>query len=91
MKNSGNLYNKTDLEALAAYLKTVRKFKGYTRKAAAENAAVSLAWLQKLELGTLESIPRKETLEKYCNFLGCSIKLEYSYSFTTKKGAVKND
>lgn len=76
----GNLLHESDIKALGGHLRTVREFKGLTRKAAAIAGGVSESWLQKLETGKhLNGTPDPQSLRNYCKSLGIMIELEYNY------------
>lgn len=77
----GDLFTAEGLATLSKHLLTVREFKGLSRKEAASNAGVSVAWLQKLETGVgMTGTPTKEQLEKYFSYLGITVDLQYNFS-----------
>ena len=79
-----NLLETKHLVALGVHLRTIREFKGMTRKEAAERGSVSLSYLQKLETGKA-GLPDPEKLQNYCMALGLAVNLEYEIQFQPEK------
>lgn len=75
-----NLLTEKGLTAAGQRLRTVREFKGMTRKEAAERGSVSLSYLQKLETGKA-GLPDPEKLKNYCKALGVAVNLNYEIVF----------
>lgn len=76
----GNLYSEKEVADLGSHLRTVREFKGFSRKTVSESCNVSEPWLKKFELGTLKnSVPTKEKIQEYSNFLGIEIEVKYTF------------
>lgn len=78
-----NLLTDSGLASAGLHLRTIREFKGYTRKEAAERAGVSLSYLQKLETGKA-GVPSAEKLNSYCKALGLAVQLNYEIKFIDK-------
>lgn len=79
-----DLLTEKGLTAAGQRLRTVREFKGLSRKEAAERGSVSLSYLQKLETGKA-GLPDPEKLKKYCQELGLAVTLEYEIQFKSEK------
>lgn len=75
-----NLLTEKGLTAAGQRLRTVREFKGLSRKEAAERGSVSLSYLQKLETGKA-GLPDPEKLKNYCKALGLAVNLNYEIVF----------
>lgn len=78
-----NLLTYSGLASAGLHLRTVREFKGLSRKEAAERGGVSLSYLQKLETGKA-GLPDPAKLKKYCQALGIAVQLSYDMEFTIK-------
>ena len=76
---SGDLFTVDGMQSLGRYIKTVRLFKGYSRADITRKTGISDQWLIKFENGTYKQVPKKETLQHYCDFLGIAIDLQYNY------------
>lgn len=85
---SGDLFTVDGMQRLGHYVKTVRLFKGYSRADIVRKTGISEQWLIKFENGTYKQVPKKETLQCYCDFLGITIDLQYNYKL---KGGHKMD
>ena len=85
-----NLLTDGGLAAAGLHLRTIREFKGMTRKEAAERGSVSLSYLQKLETGKA-GLPDPEKLQNYCMALGLVVKLDYKISFTVKEPEIMDN
>lgn len=81
-----NLLTDSGLASAGLHLRTVREFKGLSRKEAAERGNVSLSYLQKLETGKA-GLPDPEKLKNYCKALGLEIDLQYDVAFNEKEAA----
>lgn len=79
-----NLLTAGGLAAAGLHLRTIREFKGMTRKEAAERGGVSLSYLQKLETGKA-GLPDPEKLQNYCMALGLTVNLAYEIQFQPEK------
>lgn len=86
--NEGNLFTSEGMRELGSYCRTIREFKGYSRKQVTEKTGISKQWLTKFELATYNQVPKKETLLTYCGFLGVALELKYTYKInnTMKEG-----
>lgn len=85
---SGDLFTVDGMQKLGHYIKTVRLFKGYSRADITRKTGISDQWLIKFENGTYKQVPKKETLECYCDFLGIALDLQYNYKL---KGGITMD
>lgn len=79
-----NLLTDSGLASAGLQLRTVREFKGLTRKQAAERGGVSLSYLQKLETGKA-GLPDPDKLQQYCKALGVAVNLYYEIQFKPEK------
>lgn len=79
-----NLLTDSGLASAGLHLRTVREFKGLSRKEAAERGSVSLSYLQKLETGKA-GLPDPGKLKNYCKALGLAVNLNYEIQFKPEK------